>query len=299
MQTKSRYIRKPDWLRGRLLASEEYGNIRRLVVNNKLNTVCEEARCPNIEECWGKHKTATFMILGSICTRRCRFCSVDTGLPTELDFEEPKRIAFAVEKMQLRHVVITMVARDDLNDGGATICVSTIEAIRKVSSCTIELLASDFGGSEQAIISVLRSCPDILSHNIETIRRLTPVVRSNASYDRTLNFFEIISGEKTKVITKSSLMVGLGENTDEVYGTLSDLRKVDVKVVNIGQYLQPTSRELTVYTYWHPDEFLELRQTAKNLGFMHCESGPFVRSSYHADKQLEKLIQNSHSDKKG
>jgi len=283
------YRRKPDWLRTRPTASEEFGAVRRLMRAKALTTVCEEARCPNIHECWGTHGTATFMILGSVCTRRCRFCSVATGLPTELDLDEPRRLAEAVAEMGLRHVVVTMVNRDDLSDGGAGVCAATVAAIRAVSRCSVELLTSDFCGSEAAIDAVVRAAPEVLSHNVETVRRLTPLVRSHSRYDRSLRFLDTAHRLAPDLLVKSSLMVGLGETAAEVHETLRDLRSVGVSIVNIGQYLQPTAQQLSVVRYWHPDEFAELRRAARSMGFMHCEAGPFVRSSYHAGEQLANL----------
>ena len=263
--------------------------MRRLMRAKALTTVCEEARCPNIHECWGTHGTATFMILGSVCTRRCRFCSVHTGLPTELDLAEPERVAEAVAEMQLRHVVVTMVNRDDLSDGGAEVCAATVAAIRAVSRCSVELLSSDLGGAAGAIATVVRAAPEVLSHNVETVRRLTPLVRSHSSYDRSVRFLETAHRLAPGLLVKSSLMVGLGETAAEVLATLRDLRSAGVLIVNIGQYLQPTAQQLSVVRYWHPDEFAELRRAARAMGFMHCEAGPFVRSSYHAGEQLSSL----------
>jgi lipoic acid synthetase len=271
------------------VASEAFGEVRRLMRANRLTTVCEEARCPNIHECWGVHRTATFMILGSACTRRCRFCSVHTGLPTELDLAEPERVAEAVAEMQLRHVVVTMVNRDDLSDGGAEVCAATVAAIRAVSRCSVELLSSDLGGAADAIATVVRAAPEVLSHNVETVRRLTPLVRSHSSYDRSVRFLETAHRLAPDLLVKSSLMVGLGETAAEVLATLRDLRSAGVLIVNIGQYLQPTAQQLSVVRYWHPDEFAELRRAARAMGFMHCEAGPFVRSSYHAGDQFSEL----------
>ena len=283
------YLRKPAWLRTRPAVSEEFGDVRRLMRAKALTTVCEEARCPNIHECWGTYGTATFMILGSVCTRRCRFCSVATGLPTELDLAEPQRVAEAVAEMRLRHVVVTMVNRDDLSDGGAEVCAATVAAIRAATRCSVELLSSDLGGDAAAIATVVRAAPEVLSHNVETVRRLTPLVRSHSSYDRSLRFLETAHRLAPDLLVKSSLMVGLGETPDEVLATLRDLRSVGVSIVNVGQYLQPTAQQLSVVRYWRPDEFAELRRAARAMGFMHCEAGPFVRSSYHAGEQIESL----------
>lgn len=283
------YQRKPAWLRNRPRASAAFGEVRRLMRANRLTTVCEEARCPNIHECWGVHRTATFMILGSVCTRRCRFCSVATGLPTELDRAEPERVAAAVAAMELRHVVVTMVARDDLSDGGAEVCAATVAAIRAVSRCSVELLTSDLGGNRDAIAAVAAAAPEVLSHNVETVPRLTRLVRSHSTYERSLGFLETARRLAPELLLKSSLMVGLGETTEEVLVTLRDLRAAGVQIVNLGQYLQPTAQQQTVVRYWHPDEFAALRTAARALGFMHCEAGPFVRSSYHAGDQFSEL----------
>ena len=283
------YLRKPAWLRTRPLASEAFGDVRRLMRAKRLTTVCEEARCPNIQECWGVHGTATFMILGSVCTRRCRFCSVETGLPTELDLAEPERVAAAVAEMKLRHVVVTMVARDDLTDGGAEVCAATVTAIRAASRCSVELLTSDLGGAPDAIAAVVSAAPEVLSHNVETVPRLTRLVRSHSTYERSLGFLQTAHRLAPDLLTKSSLMVGLGETAEEVLATMRDLRAAGVQVVNIGQYLQPTAHQHSVVRYWHPDEFAELRAAARAMGFMHCEAGPLVRSSYHAGTQFAEL----------
>lgn len=294
MSAPTTYRRKPPWIRTQLRARPEFGEVRRLMRSQELHTVCEEARCPNIHECWGQQRTATFMVLGSVCTRRCRFCSVETGLPTELDLAEPERVADAATKMGLRHVVVTMVTRDDLSDGGAGILVATVEAIRARGPATVELLTSDFGGDKSALAAVLASEPDILAHNVETVERLTATVRSNSSYRRSLEFLRqarlgrssVAHSASSSTRIKSSLMVGLGETNDEVRATLRDLRSIGVEMVNIGQYLQPTRNQQAVARFWAPEEFARLRKLADDLGFLHCEAGPFVRSSYHADSQL-------------
>ena len=279
--------RKPPWIRTQLQARAEFGEVRRLMRAKRLNTVCEEARCPNIHECWGQQRTATFMVLGSVCTRRCRFCSVETGLPTELDLAEPDRVADAAADMGLRHVVVTMVTRDDLSDGGAEVIAATVAAIRARGDARIELLTSDFGGDQAALATVVASRPDILAHNAETVERLTPTVRSNSSYRRSLEFLRQAHGTRSTVTRiKSSLMVGLGESAPEVATTLEDLRSVGVEMVNIGQYLQPSRNQQAVARFWAPEEFARLRTLADELGFLHCEAGPFVRSSYHAEGQL-------------
>ena len=280
--------RKPEWLKVRLDSSGGYAEVKSLVRAQELHTVCEEARCPNIHECWGSHRTASFMILGDTCTRRCRFCAVGTGLPGEVDKLEPLRVAAAVLRMGLKHAHVTMVNRDDLADGGAAMMAATVRAIRaRVPECSIEVLTSDFMGSREAIRCVVESSADILSHNVETVPRLTPLVRSRSSFSRSLDFLRIAKELDPAGITKSSLMLGLGETREEVLAVLDELRSVGVDMVNIGQYLQPTTTNLPVDRYWHPDEFAELRERALEKGFIHCESGPLVRSSYHAGEQYE------------
>ncbi|WP_374724423.1 lipoyl synthase [Calidifontibacillus erzurumensis] len=282
------FKRKPEWLKIKLNTNENYTDIKKLMRSKELHTVCEEARCPNIHECWGHRRTATFMILGDVCTRACRFCAVKTGLPTETDLEEPKRVADSVRAMNLKHVVITAVARDDLLDGGASIFAATIKEIRKVSPLTtIEVLPSDLGGNEESLKILMDAKPDILNHNIETVRRLSDRVRSKAKYDRSLQFLANAKKFQPQIPTKSSMMIGLGETIDEIIETMDDLRAHDVDILTIGQYLQPTKKHLPVEKYYHPDEFKELKRIAMEKGFKHCESGPLVRSSYHADEQVE------------
>jgi lipoyl synthase len=279
--------RKPPWLRAPLAASPALAEVTESVRSERLHTVCEEARCPNRNECWGTHRTASLMILGDVCTRRCRFCAVATGLPGEVDRLEPARVAEAVRRMGLRHAHVTMVNRDDLDDGGASVVAATIRAIRRrVPECTVEVLTSDFMGRRESIREVADAGPDILSHNVETVRRLTPLVRSRSSYDRSLEFLRLARELGPTVIVKSSIMLGLGEETPEVLETLDDLRSAGVEMVNIGQYLQPTRTSLAVVRYWHPDEFAALARAAREKGFLHCEAGPLVRSSYHAAEQF-------------
>lgn len=286
--------RKPEWLKIKLNTNENYTELKKLMRNKELHTVCEEAKCPNIHECWGQRRTATFMILGDVCTRACRFCAVKTGLPTETDLEEPKRVAESVKAMNLKHVVITAVARDDLNDGGAFIFAETIREIRKNSPLTsIEVLPSDLGGNTESLKLLMDAKPDILNHNIETVRRLSDRVRSKAKYDRSLQFLYNAKQFLPGVPTKSSIMVGLGETTEEIIEVMTDLRAHDVDILTIGQYLQPTKKHLPVEKYYHPDEFAELKKIAFEKGFKHCEAGPLVRSSYHADEQVEAAIKNA------
>ncbi len=286
--TEQRPKKKPEWLRTHLNSSNNYSFIKNLVKSNRLATVCEEARCPNIGECWGEHKTATFMILGSVCTRRCRFCAVDTGLPASLDIGEPKRVADSVKQLKLEFVVITMVNRDELPDGGAEIVSRTVHAIRNKNPNTkIELLTSDFMGKKSSIDTVLQSDPDIMSHNVETVERLTPFVRSRSVYQRSLDVLAYCFHTRSDIPLKSSIMLGLGETQSEIIKTLVDLFHAGVRIVNIGQYLQPTKQHLPVVRYYKPHIFDELKERAYDIGFTHCESAPLVRSSYHASEQAQ------------
>jgi lipoyl synthase len=285
--------RLPPWFKVRLNTSKSYGAIKSLVRSEGLHTVCEEARCPNLHECWGTQGTASFMILGDTCTRRCRFCAVGTGLPGAVDLLEPMKVAASVMRMGLKHAHVTMVNRDDLPDGGASAMAATVRAIRaRAPDCSVEVLTSDFMGVREAIASVVQSSPDIVSHNVETVRRLTPRVRSRSTYDRSLLFLRIARELDRKAVTKSSLMLGLGETWEEILSTLDDLRAEDVDMVNLGQYLQPTRNNIPVQRYWTPDEFVSLREAALQRGFLHCEAGPLVRSSYHAGEQYESFRQN-------
>lgn len=285
---------KPDWLKIRLNTNTSFKYLKGLVKDNSLTTVCEEARCPNIHECWGEQRSATFMILGDICTRRCRFCAVKTGLPRILDRGEPARVAASVVEMKLAHVVITMVNRDDLDDGGAAILAETVERVHEASGATVEILSSDLMGERESIRTVAESKPEIMSHNIETVRRLTPRVRSRSIYDRSLSFLRIAKEIDPGATTKSSIMLGLGETRDEVLIAMDDLLQNEVAVLNIGQYLQPTRAHLPVQKYWTPDEFAELADRALEKGFVHCASGPLVRSSYHAGADYELVRRQRH-----
>jgi len=286
--------RKPDWLRVRLSGGKEFAEVRDLVHEQKLHTVCEEAMCPNIHECWGKHKTATFMILGEVCTRACRFCAVATGRPPAPDPDEPRRVAESVATMKLEHVVITMVTRDDLPDGGATAVADTVRAIRELApNCSTEVLVSDLMGDREAIRIVTDSMPAINSHNIETVRRLTQQIRSRSDYDRSLSYLRIVKELDPEATTKSSLMLGLGETRDEILASLDDLRGVDVDVINMGQYLQPTKAHAPVEKFWTPEEFADLKKEALSRGFAYCESAPLVRSSYHAGSQYAAFLKQA------
>lgn len=281
------HLRKPEWLKIKLNTNENYTGLKKLMREQKLNTVCEEAKCPNIHECWAVRRTATFMILGSVCTRACRFCAVKTGLPTELDLQEPERVADSVAVMNLKHAVVTAVARDDLKDGGSQVFAETVRAIRRKSPfTTVEVLPSDMGGSLENLKTLMDARPDILNHNIETVERLTPRVRARAKYDRSLELLRRSKELQPDIPTKSSLMVGLGETKEEIIQTMDDLRANDVDIMTIGQYLQPSKKHLKVQKYYHPDEFAELKEIAMSKGFSHCEAGPMVRSSYHADEQV-------------
>lgn len=289
MAKNDEYLRKPEWLKIKLNTNKSYTGLKKMMREERLHTVCEEAKCPNIHECWAVRKTATFMILGDTCTRACRFCAVKTGLPTELDWEEPERVARSVEVMGLRHCVVTAVARDDLADGGAAVFAETIRAIRRrVPTCTVEVLPSDMKGDYESLHTLMDAGPDIFNHNIETVRRLTKRVRAKATYDRSLELLKRVKEISPNTPTKSSIMVGLGETKEEILEAMDDLLAHNVDIMTIGQYLQPTKKHLKVERYVHPDEFAELKEIALQKGFKHCEAGPLVRSSYHADEQVNK-----------
>jgi lipoic acid synthetase len=290
----SRALRRhPEWIRARLPSGANYHELKGVLRDLTLNTVCEEARCPNIGECW-EQRTATIMILGDTCTRACGFCAVKTGRPTWNDEDEPRRVAEAIRQMSLEHVVVTSVARDDLPDGGAHIFAETIRALRReCPGMGVEVLIPDFNGTDEPLRTVMAAGPDILNHNVETVERLQKPVRKRARYHRSLDVLaraKTFSGELTgrpdAVHTKSSLMVGLGETRDELSQTFRDLRAVDCDILTIGQYLRPTEAHLPVERYVHPDEFAEMKVEALGLGFKHVESGPLVRSSYHARDQV-------------
>jgi lipoic acid synthetase len=286
--------RKPAWLRAKLPAGPAYRETRELVDNHKLHTVCQSAQCPNMGECWSRG-TATIMILGNICTRSCTFCAVQTGRPTELDFGEPARVADAVARMGLRHAVITSVARDDLTDGGASVWAATIRAVRHRNPGTaIEVLIPDFRGQTEPLDTVLDARPDILNHNLETVERLQRPIRKTARYDRTLALLR--HAKARGFVTKSGIMLGLGEHEEEIAQALRDLRAAGVDIVTIGQYLQPTPQHAPLVRWAPPEEFARWKQfgTAE-LGFGVVESGPLVRSSYHADEQSARYTNESAS----
>lgn len=287
MKNDKTMLRKPDWLKIKINTNDSYKKLKKLMREKRLNTVCEEAKCPNLHECWSERQTATFMILGDTCTRGCRFCAVKTGLPNELDWGEPQRVAESVEVMGLRHVVITAVARDDLKDGGAAVFAETVRQVRKRNpGTTIEILPSDMKGDYESLHTLMDSEPDIFNHNVETVRRLTKKVRAIAKYDRSLQLLQRVKNIAPNTPTKSSIMVGLGETKEEILETMDDLLAHDVNIMTIGQYLQPSTKHLYVEKYYHPDEFKELKEIALAKGFEHCQSGPLVRSSYHADEQV-------------
>lgn len=279
---------RPEWLRVRFPTGPNYGELKDLVRGLSLHTVCEEAHCPNIGECW-ENRTATLMILGRVCTRACRFCAITTGLPVELDEGEPERVAEAVARMDLRHAVITSVARDDLPDGGALMFAETIRAIhRRLPACSVEVLTPDFQGSADALRIVMEARPEILNHNLETVRRLQRRVRAKAFYERSLEVLQRAKKLMPDGLTKSGLMLGVGETREEVSETLRDLRAIDCDIVTIGQYLRPSSFHLPIARYVTPGEFAELKDEGLRLGFHHVESGPLVRSSYHAHEQVHR-----------
>lgn len=275
---------KPKWLRVKLPTGENYKKVRGLVSEHKLHTICESGNCPNMGECWGEG-TATFMILGNICTRSCGFCAVATGKPLEADTFEPARVALSVKLMQVKHCVITSVDRDDLPDGGSTIWAQTVKAIRRKSpTTTLETLIPDFAGKWENLNRIIEVAPEVVSHNLETVRRLTKQVRIQAKYDRSLEVLRRLKQGGMK--TKSGVMLGLGETEDEVIETMDDLRSVGVDILTLGQYLQPTPKHLPVAEFIRPEKFEEYKQIGLEKGFRYVESGPLVRSSYHAEKHI-------------
>jgi lipoic acid synthetase len=276
--------KKPKWLRVKLPIGENYRKVRSLVDEHKLHTICESGSCPNMGECWGEG-TATFMILGNICTRSCGFCAVQTGKPDAVDTFEPGRVANSVKIMGVKHAVITSVDRDDLKDGGSEIWAQTVRAIRQQSpQTTLETLIPDFAGKWENLQTIIDVAPEIVSHNLETVRRLTKQVRIQAKYDRSLEV--LFRLKKGGMRTKSGVMLGLGETEEEVIETMSDLRSVGVDVLTLGQYLQPTSKHLPISEFITPEQFDKLGKIGQEMGFRYVESGPLVRSSYHAEKHL-------------
>ncbi|MBS4035572.1 MAG: lipoyl synthase [Ignavibacterium sp.] len=280
--------KRPDWLKVKLPTGDNFSEVKNLMRRQKLNTVCEEARCPNIAECWN-HRTATFMILGDTCTRSCGFCNVKLGMPTELDFDEPKRVVESVIELNLRHVVITSVNRDELKDGGAAIFKECVRLIREQKpDCTVEILIPDFKGEEYAFNIIMQSPPDILNHNLETVPRLYHAVRPQAKYQRSLDLIEWFKNKKLK--TKSGIMVGIGEKKEEVLELMKDLVFKGCDILTIGQYLQPTKNHLPVDRFVTPEEFNIYKTEGLKMGFKIVESSPLVRSSYHADQQARAIF---------
>lgn len=277
-------IKKPSWLRVKLPTGESYRNVRSLVDNHKLHTICESGNCPNMGECWGEG-TATFMILGNVCTRSCGFCAVATGRPDPVDYDEPQRVAEAIYLMKVKHAVITSVDRDELKDGGSIIWYNTIKAVKSLNpETTLETLIPDFKGQMENVQRIIEAAPEVVSHNIETVERLTRQVRIQAKYRRSMDVLKVL--KEGGMRTKSGIMLGLGERKEEVLQTLEDLRNSGVDVITIGQYLQPTNKHLPVQRFVHPDEFAEYREAGYQMGFDYIESGPLVRSSYHSEKHV-------------
>jgi lipoic acid synthetase len=283
LNTDSR-VKKPNWLRVKLPIGESYKHVRGLVDTHKLHTICESGNCPNMGECWGEG-TATFMILGNTCTRSCRFCAVATGRPDPIDWDEPQRVAEAIHLMNVKHAVITSVDRDEIKDGGSIIWQNTIRAVKSLNpTTTLETLIPDFKGEQENIKRIIEAAPHVVSHNMETVERLTKQVRIQAKYQRSLEVLQSL--KQGGMRTKTGIMLGLGETKEEIVETLHDLIKVNVDVVTIGQYLQPTKKHIAVQRFVHPDEFTELKEIGYQLGFDYVESGPLVRSSYHSEKHV-------------
>jgi lipoyl synthase len=277
-------VPKPKWLRVKLPTGENYKSVRGIVDEHKLHTICESGNCPNMGECWGEG-TATFMILGNICTRSCGFCAVATGKPLEADPFEPARVARSIQLMKVKHAVITSVDRDDLADGGSNIWFETVNAVRRLSpGTTMETLIPDFAGKWENLQRIIDAAPEIVSHNLETVRRLTKQVRIQAKYDRSLE--ALLRLKQGGMRTKSGVMLGLGETPEEVIETMEDLRSVKVDILTLGQYLQPTPKHLPVADFITPEKFAEYKELGLKMGFRYVESGPLVRSSYHAEKHL-------------
>jgi lipoyl synthase len=278
---------RPKWLRAPAPVGQNYRELKTLITDLKLHTVCESAACPNVGECWN-HRTATFMILGNVCTRRCGFCAVQKGGPLPVDFDEPRRVAEAVALMGLRYAVVTSVNRDDRKDGGAELFALTIAAIRERNpGCKVEVLVPDFQGRREAMKMVMDARPDVLNHNTETVPRLYRMARSGGRYGRTLELLDRARRYAPEVPTKTGVMVGLGETREELIATFTDLRNVGCGILTIGQYLRPTPEHAEMVRYYHPDEFADLKRIALDLGFVHVESGPLVRSSYHAHETAD------------
>jgi len=282
---------RPDWLKVRIPSGENFFEVRRILRSHQLNTICEDALCPNIAECWGKHRTATFMILGNICTRACAFCAVTSGRPTEYDLMEPARVAAAIAELRLKHAVITSVDRDDLVDGGAAIFAETVREIRRLDgNVKIELLTPDFQGSLDSVKTIANAGPDIFSHNIETVRRLYPRIRFKSDYTTSFGLLKAAKGMSSHMFSKTGIMVGLGETTEEIIELMGHAVEAGVDILTIGQYLRPSMKHAEIRKYYHPDEFAELGRIGRNLGIRWVFSGPLVRSSYHAKDVFEQMM---------
>jgi len=282
---------RPDWLKVRIPSGENFFEVRRILRAHRLNTICEDAMCPNIAECWGKHRTATFMILGDICTRACAFCAVNSGRPTEYDLMEPARVAAAIADLKLKHAVITSVDRDDLPDGGAMIFAETVRQIRiRDAEVKIELLTPDFQGSLESVRKVIDATPDIFSHNIETVRRLYPTIRFKSDYTSSFGLLKAAKAMSPRVFIKTGIMVGLGEEKEEIVELMEHAVEAGVDILTIGQYLRPSAKHAPIEKYYHPDEFTELREVGRGLGIRWLFSGPLVRSSYHAEDVFDQMM---------
>jgi lipoyl synthase len=282
---------RPEWLKVRIPSGENFFEVRRILRSHQLNTICEDAMCPNIAECWGKHRTATFMILGNICTRACAFCAVTSGRPTEYDLMEPARVAAAIADLKLRHAVITSVDRDDLADGGAMVFAETVREIRKLDArVKIELLTPDFQGSLQSVRMIMDARPDIFSHNIETVQRLYPAIRFKSDYTRSFGMLKAAKLMDSDIFIKTGIMVGLGEEWEEVVDLMHDAMDSGVDIFTIGQYLRPSMKHAEIKKYYHPNEFAELGEIGRRIGIRWVFSGPLVRSSYHAEDVFEEMM---------
>jgi lipoic acid synthetase len=278
--------RHPDWLKVPLRGGQEFSDMKKLLRKAKLNTICEEAKCPNITECFN-NGTAVFLILGDICTRNCKYCNVKKGKPNSINSDEPREVAKSVKLLGLKYVVITSVTRDDLYDGGADLFNKTVKEIKYYSNkCKIELLIPDFNGNVNSLNKIIKSKPDVINHNIEVCKRLFPIIRPNGDYDLSLSILEYIKKIDKKIKTKSGFMIGLGERENEIIDTMKDLNERNVDYLTIGQYLQPTLKHAKIVKYYNPEEFNKYKKIGENLGFKHIESGPLVRSSYHAERAL-------------
>jgi len=292
-QANIRFSRHPSWLRVRFPGGDNFHNLKRLVRTHTLHTVCESANCPNIGECWDRG-TATFMILGNTCTRRCGFCAVHTGRPEIYDRDEPRRVAKAVQVLALRHAVVTSVDRDDLPDEGSEVFAETIHSIRRLNPRThVEVLIPDFRASWINLKRVVEARPDVLAHNLDTVPRLYGRVKPKSSYEHSLDLLRRVKQMAPHIMTKCGLMLGLGEEVDEVHRAMDDVRSVEADILTIGQYLRPSLKHLPLLKHYHPDEFLELKRVGEAKGIPHVESGPLVRSSYHAAEQVDKLLERS------